>query len=197
MWLLQAALIRAPQGGFLLPYCPLPVACKGVLSLPCYGSSSGLAHGAPLPPQTLPPSPLPLAHSAPATAASLMVPAPFTPPPLAHVSGSPRACPESSPSLDTPPSYFLFFFKVLVLTSRYVNVLIALTFYCNRHGKAVKKGTLGCVWRGGERGVQTMAEGAELGGSDPQGCSVSLSDPTVVLIAKEGDYNRSHARARH
>ena len=53
MWLLQAALITAPQGGFLLPSCPLPAACKGV-SLPCYESSSGLAHGAPLPPQTPP-----------------------------------------------------------------------------------------------------------------------------------------------
>ena len=41
-----------------------------------------------------------------------------------------------------------------------------------------------------------MAEGAELGGSDPRGWSVSLSDPTVVLIAKEGDYNRSRTRAR-
>ena len=48
--------------------------------------------------------------------------------------------------------------------------------------------------RGG--GVQAMAEGAELGGSDPRGWSVSLSDPTVVLIAKEGDYNRSRTRAR-
>ena len=107
------------------------------------------------------PTPLPLAHSVPATAASSLVlgpsctcfPAPFTPPPLAHVSGSPGACPKSSPSPDTLPSCFVFFFTAPVLTSHYLNVLIALTFHCNRHGKAVRKGTLGSVFGGeGRRG---------------------------------------------
>lgn len=40
-----------------------------------------------------------------------------------------------------------------------------------------------------------MAEGAEIGESDPRGWSVSLSDPTVVLIAKEGDYSSSRPPA--
>lgn len=157
MWLLQAALITAPKGAFCFRLVPSLWLVRGCL-FPAMNPPVAwpMEPRCPLRPH---PTPLPLAHSAPATAASSLVLGPFmhlfSRPLHATSTGShvwfPRSLPQVLPISRHSPILLCFFLHSAcpdIPLRKCVNCTY-IPLQSTREGCQERHFGL-CVWRGGE-----------------------------------------------